>query len=339
MKISRLAVISSLLAVLLTSCNLLPKPKDKTSSSSSSGSESTTQTTTSTTEVPPTSDTTATVTTDVPIEGEIDANNIKSYTINQIVHSTVNTSNYYSGISSSMDKSSMTSALKTLMNKNYTTINYDSAETYMRDTDRDWVRSSDPNDENPYMILLYYTKNDGSDKQQLWNHYHTSVSEHGIPESQQSWDKEHIWAKSNGLTQKNSDFHHLRASDMKNNNTRSNFPLATCTTVSSYIQDFSGTNSSKKGTNKGVTVVEPLDEFKGDVARALMYMPLKFSVSLTNGTDSSGGKWGFLSDLIAWHKADPVDAFELRRNSLVQFYQGNRNPFIDHPEWVDIVYG
>src|SRR5262249_29529320 len=47
---------------------------------------------------------------------------------------------------------------------------------------------------------------------------------------------------------------------------------------------------------------------------------------------------GMLSDLVAWNAQDPVDAFERHRNDVVYGYQGNRNPFVDHPEWVAMLF-
>jgi len=54
---------------------------------------------------------------------------------------------------------------------------------------------------------------------------------------------------------------------------------------------------------------------------------------------SGGTTFAVLSTLIAWHWADPVDSFELNRNNVIHTMQGNRNPFIDHPELVDYIYG
>ena len=60
---------------------------------------------------------------------------------------------------------------------------------------------------------------------------------------------------------------------------------------------------------------------------------------LTYNTDSNGGKCGYLSVLLEWHEKDQPDKFEKRRNGLVQEIQGNRNPYIDHPEYARKVFG
>ena len=156
---------------------------------------------------------------------------------------------------------------------------------------------------------------------------------------------EHIWAKSNGFNTKSlpaySDLHHLRASDWKCNNIRSNNPFAVVATHSSSTAVDDWTQKRKTDNYSSGGVFEPRDSDKGDVARALFYMATRYyngdgsggtSLSLTNGTDSSGGKWGYLDTLLAWHEADPVDEFEAHRNDLVYSVQNNRNPYIDHQE-------
>lgn len=254
--------------------------------------------------------------------------------------------NYYKSISDSMSGSNLQNALYNII-KGHTKIAYNGLEQAMLYTDRNWDISPDENDENPVMDLLYYTKNDDPTNWQTWDKYHSSKNPF-TPEKDQIWDKEHIWAKSNGFPSEGampySDLHHLRASDMKNNNARSNFPLAEVETVKKNIQDCSNTNSGKTGIINGVTVYEPLDEDKGDVARALLYMATRygnesFKLTLTKGNDSSGGKWGFLDTLLKWNREDLPDEFEKRRNDIIyEKYQHNRNPFIDHPEYADRIY-
>ena len=112
-------------------------------------------------------------------------------------------------------------------------------------------------------------------------------------------------------------------------------------------------------------VFEPQDSDKGDIARALLYMVARYN--FLSGSDSDGidsnnpnlevvqdsqktnaytstesitGKIGILTDLLAWHHADPVDEYEIHRNNLLYTnYTNNRNPFIDFPEWVDYIWG
>lgn len=111
-------------------------------------------------------------------------------------------------------------------------------------------------------------------------------------------------------------------------------------------------------------VFEPQDCDKGDIARALLYMVARYNniggseisdydpalklvdylISETSTglstTDESIGYYGILSDILAWHYADPVDEYEIHRNNIIyNTYQHNRNPFIDYPEWVEYIWG
>ena len=92
---------------------------------------------------------------------------------------------------------------------------------------------------------------------------------------------------------------------------------------------------------------------KGDIARVMFYMDLRYASPTsvaTNETDlvltdnlgsvvSGNPFMGRLSSLLRWHQSDPVDSAEHRRNDLIYArYQHNRNPFVDHPEWVGFIY-
>src|SRR5690606_25601510 len=82
--------------------------------------------------------------------------------------------------------------------------------------------------------------------------------------------------------------------------------------------------------------------WKGDVARALFYMALRYEVlELVDGNpdDSTANQLGDLQTLLSWHELDPADDFEMNRNNIIYSWQMNRNPFIDLPDLVDYVYG
>ena len=112
---------------------------------------------------------------------------------------------------------------------------------------------------------------------------------------------------------------------------------------------WTSTNGSKLGPNTTPgytgTVFEPIDEFKGDIARMLFYFATRYedqvaswSHDMLNGTtDQVFSDW-FLDVLLQWHTNDPVSQKEIDRNEAVYDYQGNRNPFIDHPEWVNEIW-
>ncbi|WP_298470516.1 endonuclease [uncultured Psychrobacillus sp.] len=154
------------------------------------------------------------------------------------------------------------------------------------------------------------------------------------------WNREHTWAKSHGDfgTSKGpgTDIHHLRPTDVQVNSARGNL-------------DFDNGGSPVSGCDgcyKTKNSFEPPDRVKGDVARILFYMATRYEAGdrvdlelnekLNNGSAPFHGK---LSVLLEWHEQDPVDEFELNRNNVIQEWQGNRNPFIDHPEWVELIWG
>lgn len=155
-----------------------------------------------------------------------------------------------------------------------------------------------------------------------------------------SWNREHVWAKSHGFPAKSqtayTDIHHLRPADRSVNSSRSDRDF-----------DDGGTPQSEApDTFKGDGTWEPREEVKGDVARMVFYMDVRYEgqgnvpdLKLVKDKTSSGhAKLGSLCTLLKWHKLDPVDTWERRRNTRTFTRQGNRNPFIDHPEWVDKIY-
>lgn len=167
------------------------------------------------------------------------------------------------------------------------------------------------------------------------------------------WTREHVWAKSRGNFSENStpgsDAHHLRAEDASTNSARSNrnFDEAATQYVDASGQ-YSGPTDSYTG-GSGAFTWEPRAAVKGDVARMLFYMAtryegengdpdLELTETLLNNTDTSPIH-AKLSVLITWHNADPVDAAEQSRNDIIFGYQGNRNPYIDHPEYVSLIWG
>ena len=155
------------------------------------------------------------------------------------------------------------------------------------------------------------------------------------------WNREHVWAQSHGgfgtSAGPGTDLHHLRPEDVQVNSTRGN-------------KDFD--NGGSSFTNSGGSLTdsnsfEPRDAVKGDVARMILYMAVRYegddgwpdlepNGQVNNGSTPYIGK---LAVLKAWHAEDPPDAFEQRRNQVVfDSYQHNRNPFIDHPEWVESIW-
>ena len=235
---------------------------------------------------------------------------------------------YYSTLSSSPTSAQLRAVVST-----HTKYSYSSLADVMTQTDRDWKLSPNASDSNPYMRLIYASYNFNASNAAKRSDYNTI------------WDKEHIWAKSHGNFDTGDlpgcDLHHLRASDKPNNNSwrnSRNFGNATGGTVG---KDYRGLNSGIYSGDNLKGIYEPLLQDKGDVARACFYMALVYpsNCTLVNSYPGTGNTLGHLSTLLQWHELDPVDEFEMNRNNIIyNSYQRNRNPFIDHPEWADLLF-
>ncbi len=180
-----------------------------------------------------------------------------------------------------------------------------------------------------------------------------------------TWNREHVWcqSRSNGMWGQSgagSDMHHIRPVESGLNSTRGNDLYGEVSNRDAnkvYYRDGNRNNVALGGYDAGSTF-EPLDSVKGDVARIVMYVYTHYNTArnvygTTNGS-GSGGYFGTLnftnivsassesaaiSMLLDWNSQDPVDTIETTRNEEVYKIQGNRNPFIDHPEYADAIWG
>ncbi|MFE9655502.1 endonuclease [Micromonospora sp. NPDC006431] len=201
-----------------------------------------------------------------------------------------------------------------------TKLSYDQVWEALKDTDQDPA--------NPNNVILLYSGRSQS-----------KATNGGAVDD---WNREHVWAKSHGdfgtATGPGTDVHHLRPEDVTVNSTRGN-------------KDFDNGGAAVAqcpGCYTDADSFEPRNAVKGDVARMIMYMAIRYegddgwpnleiNNSAANGTTPYLGR---LSVLLAWHQLDPPDAFEKRRNQVIyERWQGNRNPFIDHPEWATAIWG
>ena len=165
------------------------------------------------------------------------------------------------------------------------------------------------------------------------------------------WNREHVWAKSRGdfgtTMGPGTDIHHIRAEDVSTNSARNNRAFDDGGTQ--YVDgsgNYSGPTPAKSGS---AYTWYPGDEVKGDVARMIFYMATRYEgengepdLELTEDILSNTDKTPFhgkLSVLLLWHEQDPVTTLEMDRNDAIFGYQGNRNPFIDHPEYVASIWG
>ena len=220
-------------------------------------------------------------------------------------------------------------ALKTALNDiidGHAERTYDQVKYDLRVTDED------PNNSNN--IICLYTG---------WS-YAKSAWDAGS----EGWNREHVWSKSHGdfgnLPPAGTDLHHLRPADISVNSTKSNRDFDFGITE---VIDASGPTDCYYDTY----VWEPRDTEKGDVARMIFYMATRYEgknsevdLEIVDYVNTAGTTnepfYGKLSTLLLWHASDPVDAWEIKRNNIIYTdYQNNRNPFIDHPEYVNLIWG
>lgn len=183
----------------------------------------------------------------------------------------------------------------------------------------------------------------------IYNGSNALISSFGLGNG---WNREHQWPNSYGLDDVEpsySDLHNLRASDANVNSSRGNKYYDTSQTNSPGFRFPAHIEAPLCSTD--LDSWEPPFFDRGDIARSLFYMAVRYTgdtanepnLRLTDNTSliqSTASYMGRLSTLLKWNAQDPVDAAELLRNDLVySLYQTNRNPFVDHPEWVTLAFG
>lgn len=153
-----------------------------------------------------------------------------------------------------------------------------------------------------------------------------------------SWNREHVWPQSNSwftTSGAGSDIHHIRPTDPNTNSTRNNCIYAELTTSPNVYTSAANGHILTKCSRDGDRF-EPADEVKGDCARIILYLLVRYPESddfnITKVFES-------METLLKWNKQDPVSEFEARRNERAFEVQGNRNPFIDYPSLADKLWG
>lgn len=204
-----------------------------------------------------------------------------------------------------------------------TFLSYDEVYTLMAQTDADLTQRDEA-----YVILLYSRASVPAEEK-----CHTVDTG--------CWNREHLWPKSLGVGYDASasaytDLHHLRPADAQVNMDRSNRRFAEASTPYPGIE---GTYYDDAAWSW-----EPSDGIKGDVARALLYMTVRYEGTYGEPDlellphDESTQRPADLCTMLEWNRLDPVSRAEQRRNDAVFHYQKNRNPFIDHAAWADDIY-
>ena len=223
--------------------------------------------------------------------------------------------------------------------------------------------------DNPYIHALYINRDIENETRAWGNH----------EQDQWGINREHIWPKSAGFEDSaqggaRGDPMHLWAGNGYSNNIHRNYYYG-YVDKNNIETDCGAKYSNQKGNIRGYSktlggatlVFEPQDCDKGDIARACFYMVARYNylsgsdvdginsnnpnLELVNSLDSfesegymssttKTGKLGLIQDLLEWNKLDPVDEYELHRNNLLYGnFTNNRNPFIDFPEWADLIWG
>jgi len=228
---------------------------------------------------------------------------------------------YYSSIDFSQTGMALKSQLSTLIiNTHDTPISYADVWNVLITSDLDPTNSA--------KVLLCYGYNDSDGS--VINDRTRDKNNYGGTNGQ--WNREHTFAKSLGnpdlgTVGPGSDAHNLRSSDVQMNGARGNLLFAT-----------GSGNAGLVSSNW-----YPGDEWKGDCARIVMYMYLRYGlqcrpiycvVGTTNSVDAN-----MVDLLLNWNAEDPVSQLEQNRNNIIQTWQGNRNPFIDNPSIATQIWG
>lgn len=261
-------------------------------------------------------------------------------------------SNYYQNATGS--SFTLKTQLKVIISNGHTSRSYDQlldgagvsgSQGYV-DTHSDIDVTGGANYENDGTVLDMYSENPtGADP---YNFTH-NVDDGGNQSSEgDCYNREHIIPQSsfNSNFPMQSDIHSVIPTDCRVNNFRGSLPFADVASAS-----WTSLNGSKRGSSAAVgysgVVFEPIDEFKGDIARALLYFATRYedtvdgytSFDMFNGTnDEVFFPWA-ITTLLDWHNnIDPVDERERVRNDEAYNFQGNANPFVDHPEYADMIW-
>lgn len=174
------------------------------------------------------------------------------------------------------------------------------------------LQYTDEDPHNPDNIIMFYTQQ-SVDK---------AKRDPGSGDRAGHWNNEHVWPRSHGvknIEDADVDLHNLRAADHS-------------------------MNDAKRDDDIGIRangVFEPPDDVKGDVARILFYMDVRYEVLELVDRTTNGGetKFGKLCTLLKWNLIDLPDENEYRRHERIVERQGNINPFIDHPNWANDIWG
>ncbi|KFF08105.1 endonuclease [Chryseobacterium luteum] len=248
----------------------------------------------------------------------------------------------YYNTAAGLTGASLKTALKSIIEQGHQDHGYSGLWTGYATTDRDYFYENDGT-----ILDIYSEKPNGADPY-TYTLGTNQCGSSGYSGEGDCYNREHIVPQSlfDEQSPMVSDIHFIRPTDGKVNGVRSNYPFGKVATAS-----FTSENGSKLGNSAsagyGGTVFEPIDAFKGDVARMIFYFVTRYEAKLSSfetgnmlgGSSFPGLQQWELNQLLAWHTADPVSAEEVARNNATYAYQGNRNPFIDNPAYANLIWG
>ncbi|WP_179334462.1 endonuclease [Winogradskyella costae] len=262
-------------------------------------------------------------------------------------------SNYYDS-ANGLSGFELKTQLKSITSNGHTARTYDqlydgsgvSGSNGYVDTHSDTDVVGGTNYENDGTVLDFYSENPTGDDPYNFTH---NVDEGGNQNSEgDCYNREHIIPQSsfNSNYPMQSDIHHVIPTDCRVNNYRGSYPFGNVGSV-----NLTSDNGSKRGTSgmagySGI-VFEPIDEFKGDIARSLLYFATRYednidgytSFNMFNGSNNQVFFPWAIEVLLDWHNnIDPVDQRERERNNAAFNFQGNANPFVDHPEYANLIW-
>ncbi|UOB17815.1 endonuclease I family protein [Abyssalbus ytuae] len=207
---------------------------------------------------------------------------------------------YYSGLTFPMDNKKLYEELAAhTISKHTNFLGYGERHKYLYNIDED--------PQNEKNVILIYSGNSRNKKE-----YSSGKNPHKI----QTFNTEHVYPQSKIQNTARGDLHHLRVCDQKINSQRSNHPFTEGKGVYKLING----NSWYPG-----------DEWKGDVARMIMYLNLRYNEPFS--------EVGNLDLFLKWNAEDTVSEIEKQRNMIIEKVQGNRNPFIDNPYLATFIWG
>ncbi|MCO5232821.1 MAG: endonuclease [Chitinophagales bacterium] len=251
--------------------------------------------------------------------------------------------NYYNDLDSNRRCQELKDEISKKLNRNTYTLSYDMVYNFMANYDLIKINNKD-------YIWDVYTYKPSGEQDVLYLPGNKCSNDAGGSSVGKCWNREHIFPASwfSSADPMYSDFHNLLPADGYINGKRGNMPHATTNSTKTQFPNGSIIGNSNIPMVYG-DVFEPIDEFKGDIARIILYMSVRYQSLFNNwdnpdfikvkGTDAlKGFREDYLNMLINWHNQDPPSQKEKDRNNRIYAQQGNRNPFVDYPQFVEYIW-